>query len=368
MITTRIVEAKEAHAAGLLSDEEFTVVKYRLLDRLCGDGLSMRSELRLRAPGGTGETSAAPQIVSPAALRGDRPVRIFMEGAFDIMHYGHMNAFRLGASLFPNTYLIVGVNSSETIAECKGPPIMSDDERCDAVRGCRFVDEVIPRTPYVMSKDYLMNLIDEHDLDFVVHGDDPCIVDGEDVYALPKKLGKFCSIPRTEGVSTTDIVGRMLLVSRSHHRRSTLGAGSDATAATVDAFSGDNAALANAFASTFISTTSLIATFGGGKKRRARKAGDNVVYIDGAWDMFHAGHVAFIQSARAVRVAALAPAARAADARHAHPARSPCSPFSPPRACLLALPFPLPFPLPLLLALPLPPPLPCSRRWKTRTL
>lgn len=333
-ITARIAEAKEAHAAGLLSDEEFTVAKYRLLDRLCGDGLSMRSELRLRAPGGTGGTSSAPQeAVSRAASRGDRPVRIFMEGAFDIMHYGHMNAFRLGASLFPNTYLIVGVNSSETIAECKGPPIMSDDERCDAVRGCRFVDEVIPRTPYVMSKDYLMNLIEEHDLDFVVHGDDPCIVDGEDVYALPKALGKFCSIPRTEGVSTTDIVGRMLLVSRSHHRRSTLGAGGDAAAANVDAFSGDNAALANAFASTFISTTSLIATFGGGKKRRARKAGDNVVYIDGAWDMFHAGHVAFIQSARAVRLAAALVLCAGAGAGCARPTQRPranrCSPCSP---------------------------------------
>ena len=34
-------------------------------------------------------------------------VRIFMEGAFDLMHYGHMNAFRLGAAL--GTKLVVGV-------------------------------------------------------------------------------------------------------------------------------------------------------------------------------------------------------------------------------------------------------------------
>jgi ethanolamine-phosphate cytidylyltransferase len=35
-------------------------------------------------------------------------IRIWMDGAFDVMHYGHMNAFRQGRSL--GTYLIVGVN------------------------------------------------------------------------------------------------------------------------------------------------------------------------------------------------------------------------------------------------------------------
>jgi hypothetical protein len=30
-------------------------------------------------------------------------------------------------------------------------------------------------------------------------------------------IGKYLTIPRTEGVSTTDIVGRILLLSRAHH-------------------------------------------------------------------------------------------------------------------------------------------------------
>jgi cytidyltransferase-like protein len=41
-----------------------------------------------------------------------------MDGAFDMMHYGHMNAFRKGRAL--GTKLIVGVNSDETISICKG--------------------------------------------------------------------------------------------------------------------------------------------------------------------------------------------------------------------------------------------------------
>lgn len=51
------------------------------------------------------------------------------------------------------------------------------------------------------------------------HGDDPCIgPDGKDVYAHVKERGMFRSIPRTEGVSTTEIVGRMLQMTKSHHR------------------------------------------------------------------------------------------------------------------------------------------------------
>ena len=72
-----------------------------------------------------------------------KPVRIFMEGAFDLMHYGHMNAFRLGHSL--GTELVVGVNSDESITKCKGcAPCMSDEERQTAVGACRFVKEVVP--------------------------------------------------------------------------------------------------------------------------------------------------------------------------------------------------------------------------------
>lgn len=144
-----------------------------------------------------------------------REVRIWMDGAFDMMHYGHMNAFRQGKAL--GTHLVVGVNSDESIAKCKGPPVMNDQERLTAVEGCKFVDEVVPGVPYVMSPEYLEYVIDTYRIDFVVHGDDPCIVDGKDVYEAAKAKGKYRSIPRTEGVSTTDIVGRMLLQSRSHH-------------------------------------------------------------------------------------------------------------------------------------------------------
>jgi hypothetical protein len=43
------------------------------------------------------------------------------------------------------------------------------------------------------------------------------IVDGKDVYQTAVDLNMYRTIPRTEGVSTTEIVGRMLLMTKDHH-------------------------------------------------------------------------------------------------------------------------------------------------------
>jgi len=216
-----------------------------------------------------------------------------MEGAFDLMHYGHMNAFRLGASL--GTHLIVGVNSGETIEQCKGTaPVMSDAERCDAVRGCRFVKEVVEKTPYIMTPEYLKWIMDTYKVDFVVHGDDPCLVDGKDVYAHPKAIGKYKSIPRTEGVSTTDIVGRMLLCNTEHHVKDNANSGSVSPRGTPNKAS-DKLAQGQ-FSSKFMTTSQVLRGFSQGMT--APPKGAKVVYCAGAWDMFHQGHVKILEEAR----------------------------------------------------------------------
>lgn len=56
---------------------------------------------------------------------------------------------------------------------------MNDEERLAAVEGCRFVDEVVPGVPYVMNEAYLRQVMEKYRIDYVVHGDDPCIVDGK---------------------------------------------------------------------------------------------------------------------------------------------------------------------------------------------
>jgi len=217
----------------------------------------------------------------------NRKIRIFMDGAFDMMHYGHMNAFRLGRSL--GTELIVGVNSDETITKCKGAPLMKDEERLTMVRNCKFVDEVVEGCPYVMNEEYLNHVISKYNIDYVIHGDDPCIVDGKDVYETAKKAGKYQSIPRTEGVSTTDIVGRILLMNKDHHY-----AGNK----NGDVLRGKdrNGSSLLCDQSKFLTTSRMLRLFSAGMK--SPNSGAKIVYISGAWDMFHCGHVALLKEAK----------------------------------------------------------------------
>lgn len=58
---------------------------------------------------------------------GKKPIRVYMDGCFDLMHYGHANALRQAKDL--GDQLIVGVVSDEDIIANKGPPVLSMEER-----------------------------------------------------------------------------------------------------------------------------------------------------------------------------------------------------------------------------------------------
>jgi ethanolamine-phosphate cytidylyltransferase len=53
-----------------------------------------------------------------------KKVRVYMDGCFDMMHYGHANALRQARALGDER-----VVSDEEIKANKGPPVMSMDER-----------------------------------------------------------------------------------------------------------------------------------------------------------------------------------------------------------------------------------------------
>lgn len=141
-----------------------------------------------------------------------KPVRVYMDGCFDMMHYGHANALRQARAL--GDELVVGVVSDEEIKINKGPPVMSMDERVAMVRAVKWVDEVIEAVPYEITEEFMNKLFNEYKIDYIIHGDDPCILpDGSDAYAHAKKAGRYKQIKRTEGVSSTDIVGMVCLLS-----------------------------------------------------------------------------------------------------------------------------------------------------------
>ncbi|KAH9313754.1 hypothetical protein KI387_022381, partial [Taxus chinensis] len=72
-----------------------------------------------------------------------------------------------------------------------------------------WVDEVVPDAPWVITKEFL----DKYQIDFVAHDALPYADTsgvGKDVYEYIKSIGKFKETKRTEGISTSDIIMRML--------------------------------------------------------------------------------------------------------------------------------------------------------------
>ena len=59
--------------------------------------------------------------------RKKKPVRVYMDGCFDMMHYGHCNALRQARAL--GDQLVVGVVSDAEIIANKGPPVTPLNER-----------------------------------------------------------------------------------------------------------------------------------------------------------------------------------------------------------------------------------------------
>ena len=121
--------------------------------------------------------------------------------------YSHMRQLEQAKKAFPNTTLVVGVTGDDETHNRKGLTVMSARERAETVRHCKWVDEVIEDCPWIVTPDFL----EKHKLDYVAHDDLPYgAAEGDDIYQPIKEAGKFLVTQRTEGVSTTGIITRIV--------------------------------------------------------------------------------------------------------------------------------------------------------------
>ncbi|XP_027329769.1 choline-phosphate cytidylyltransferase 2-like isoform X3 [Abrus precatorius] len=139
----------------------------------------------------------------------DRLVRVYADGIYDLFHFGHARSLEQAKKSFPNTYLLVGCCNDEVTHKYKGKTVMTEAERYESLRHCKWVDEVIPDAPWVTNQEFL----DKHNIDYVAHDSLPyadASGAANDVYEFVKSVGRFKETKRTEGISTSDIIMRIV--------------------------------------------------------------------------------------------------------------------------------------------------------------
>ncbi|OWR47023.1 choline-phosphate cytidylyltransferase B-like isoform X2 [Danaus plexippus] len=177
---------------------------------------SDKTSLRHAAPFSTDPIAVAERercsygrIPRAQAVAGTAPrkVRVYSDGIYDMFHQGHARQLQQAKTVFPNVYLIVGVCNDKLTHSRKGRTVMTEEERYEAVRHCRYVDEVVCDAPWEYDEAFL----EKHKIDFLAHDDIPYTTeDCEDTYAMIKAKDMFVATERTEGVSTSDIVARIV--------------------------------------------------------------------------------------------------------------------------------------------------------------
>ncbi|MDL1955785.1 MAG: D-glycero-beta-D-manno-heptose 1-phosphate adenylyltransferase [Candidatus Desulfofervidus auxilii] len=130
---------------------------------------------------------------------------VFTNGCFDLLHIGHIRYLQAAKNY--GDKLIVAINSDRSVREIKGErrPIISENERAEIVAALACVDRVV-----IFDEPTPLSLINFLQPDVLVKGTDwpeEKIVGREVVL---DKGGKIIRIPIVEGISTTEIIKKIL--------------------------------------------------------------------------------------------------------------------------------------------------------------
>ncbi len=157
----------------------------------------------IRVTGGTREDMDA-FIANLILFRNEHPVNVYVDGIFDLFHFGHIQFLKQAKALGGATArILVGVISDEDAA-WKRRPILNYRDRLEMLKHCTIVDDIVNSAPLVLTQSFLA----QHAIDLVVHGDDSL---QPDFFAVPIQMGIMRYVSYTSAISTTEILKRVIV-------------------------------------------------------------------------------------------------------------------------------------------------------------
>jgi rfaE bifunctional protein nucleotidyltransferase chain/domain len=165
--------------------------------------LQMNNESQ--APASSLRTNNSSELAAIANARHGGKKIVFTNGCFDLLHVGHVRFLTEARSL--GDFLVVAINSDQSVRELKGParPVIPESERRERLLALKPVDFVC-----VFGEPTPAEIIELVEPDILVKGGDwpvDQIVGHEFVNA---RGGRTLSLRYDQGHSTTDIVGKIL--------------------------------------------------------------------------------------------------------------------------------------------------------------
>ena len=131
-------------------------------------------------------------------------IRVYVDMVADLFHHGHVELLRQARAL--GDYLLVGVHDDDAVLAHKRKAILTMEERVACIAGCRYVDEVLPNAPWVTDRGW----IEKHNINLVVHGSDYSQEDLNKTHAAAIEMGILRTVPYTSGISSTEIMRRIV--------------------------------------------------------------------------------------------------------------------------------------------------------------
>ena len=140
---------------------------------------------------------------------------VYMDGVFDLFHYGHIRAInqckkigdRLANELGDTCTVMIGIISDSDTQSYKRLPVFTLKERAEILQNIKAVDIVISPAPLIVTKSF----VEDNNIDLVVHAfaDDSDFENQREQHRELIEMGVFERIGYTSEISTSDILRKI---------------------------------------------------------------------------------------------------------------------------------------------------------------